>query len=42
MSHDEEETVEGRGFGDPIGDEELLEPLDNDFGLDDEEEQDKN
>lgn len=42
MSHDEEEIVEGGSFGDPLDDEDLMEPLDDSFAFDDEEEQDKN
>ena len=41
MSHDEEET-EGGGFNEGIEDDELMEPLINDFAFEDEEEQDKN
>lgn len=40
MSHDEEE-VEG-GFEEGIDDEELMEPLDDDFAFEEDEERDRN
>jgi len=40
MSYDEEEI--GGEFGESLDDEELMEPLEDDFDFEDEEEQDKN
>ena len=39
---DNEEEVEGGAFNEGLDDEELMEPLGDDFAFDDEEEQDKN